>query len=117
MRVTKMKIFADVTQDTAVVHFTSTHVRETSDVNKISSEIIEVAENYNIKKLVVNFARLRQITSSFLGKLTMLRKRLAKQGIELRVCAMNDEVEKVFKICRLQKIIPSFASEKEAIEK
>ncbi len=116
MRVSKTKIFADVMQDVAIVHFTSTHVREASDVNKISSEIAEIAENYDIKKLVINFARLQQITSSFLGKLTEMKKQLAAQEIKLCVCAMNKDVENAFKICRLQKLIPYFKSEKEAIK-
>lgn len=115
MRAKKTKVFADITQDAAVVHFVLGHVHEVADVNKITSEISEILGNYKIKTLVINFARLRQVTSLFLGKLAVLKKAAAKQGVELRVCAMNDNVEQAFRICKLQKIIPVFKSEKEAI--
>jgi len=115
MRVNKTKIFADVTRETAVVHFTSTHVHDVADVNKVTSEISEIAGNYKIKTLVINFARLRQLTSLFLGKLATIKKVLAEQGVELRVCGMNENVDKAFRICKLQKIIPVFKSEKEAM--
>ena len=116
MKVVKTKIFADVTQETAVVHFTATNVRELSDVQKIISEIEELAYNRKLSLVVVNFSRLRQMTSSFLSKLITLNKSLTQIDVKLHLCCMNPEVERAFRICKLQKVIPLFKTEKKALE-
>ncbi len=115
MKVQKTKIFADITQEHAVSHFNTTHLRETADVQKIASEIEEIATNYNLTVIVINFSRLRQMTSAFLSKLVALNKGMKKMHIALRVCGMCAEVEHAYKICKLQKVIPLFATEAKAL--
>lgn len=115
MKVSKTKIFADITHGAAVIHFQTTHLREATDVQKIISEIEAIAYNYNLSVLVINFARLRQMTSAFLSKLVALSKALQQADIKLRACSMNSEVERAFTICRLQKIIPLFRTEDKAL--
>jgi len=115
MKVPKTRIIADVSGKQAIVQLLPPHVREMSDVQKISDEIEEIAYNYNVDLLVVNFARQRQLTSAFLGRLITLNKSLGQAGISLRVCCLTTQVEKAFKICKLQKIIPVYSSEAKAI--
>jgi anti-anti-sigma factor len=115
MKVAKSRIMAEITSDHAVVHFLPTHVRDLSDVQKIMDEIEEVAYNHNVKVLVLNFGRLKQMTSSFLSKLISLNKSLKQAGIALRVCSMSAEVSQAFKICKLDKLIPVFDDEDKAL--
>ena len=115
MIVQKTRIIADVSREQAIIHFISTHVRELSDAQKIADEIEEIAYNYNVNLLIINFSRLQQMTSSFLGKLIMLNKSLKQAGITLRFCSMARQVARAYKICRLQKIIPLFRTEQKAL--
>jgi len=115
MKVPKTRIVADVSGEQAVVQFLLTHVRELGDVQKIIDEIEEIAYNYNITLVVLNFSRQKLLTSAFLGKLITLNKSLAQAGITLRVCCLSAQVAKAFKICRLHKIIPIFATEDKAL--
>lgn len=115
MKVQMTRVVAQITSDHAVVHFISTHVRDPGDAQKIADEIEQIASNYKISVLIVNFSRLKQLTSAFLSKLITLNKSLRKLGIQLRVCGMSREVERGFRISKLQKIIPSFATEDEAM--
>ena len=117
MKLQKSKIWADITNDQVVVRFLPTSIREMSDAQKVIEEVNEIAYNYhNLKLMVINFARLKQMTSAFLSKLITLNKSLAQTGVTLRVCCMTPEVEEAFKICKLQKIIPLYATEEEAIK-
>lgn len=115
MKVNKTKVLADITTECAVVHFISTHVREMADAQKVVDEIEDIAYNYNLKRVVVNFSRLQQMTSSLLSKLITLNNTLRQIDVKLFVCGMNKDMERAFKICKLQKIIPLFDTEEEAI--
>ena len=115
MKIQKSKIFADITGEQAVVRFLLGSVREMSEVQKIMDEIEEVAYNYKVTVLVLNFAKLRQVTSAFLGRLIALNKALQQAGIALRVCCMSPEVTEAFRICKLQKLIPVYDSEDKAL--
>ena len=116
MKVTKTRIMGEITGKQAIIYFFSSHVRELSDVQKIMDEIEEIAYNYKITLLIINFAKLRQLTSSFLSKLIVLNKSLRQVGIQLRLCSMCPEVERAYTICKLQKIIPLYSSESKALD-
>lgn len=116
MKIQKSKILAEITGEQCIVYFLPTSVREMSDVQKIMDEIEEVAYNYKIRLLVINFARLKQLTSAFLSKLITLNKSFKQAQIKLHLCSMVPEVEQAFKICKLQKIIPLFESEEKALK-
>ena len=55
------------------------------------------------------------MTSAFLSKLVALNKGMKPMNITLRVCAMCPEVERAYNICKLEKIIPLFATEAKAL--
>ncbi len=116
MKTSKTRIIADIHGKQAVIHFLSSHVRELGDVQKISEEIEAVAYNYDIEVMIVNFSKLRQLTSAFLSRLITLNRSLRDAGIKLRLCSMCKEVERAYKICKLQKIIPLYGSESKALE-
>ena len=115
MKVQKTKIWADITGEQAVIYFLGASVREMADVQKIMDEIDEVAGRGQIKLVVLNFARVQQLTSSFLGRLIGLSKSLKQSGITLRLCGMLPQVEEAFKICKLQKLIPLYPNEEKAL--
>jgi len=116
MKIAKSRIIAEVTGEQAIVYFTISNVRDLSDVQKISDEIEEIVYNYNIKLLVINFAKLRQMTSAFLSRLITLNTTLRQMKIQLRLCSMCAEVERAYTICKLQKLIPLYPTEEKALK-
>jgi anti-anti-sigma factor len=115
MRTQKTKILADVTGEQAIIYFVGSTVRDLGDVQKIVDEIEEVAYNSKIKLLVINFSRVTQLTSAFLGRLITLNKSLKQAGITLRLCSMSPQIEEAFRICKFQKLIPLFPNEEKAL--
>ena len=115
MKVQKTRILADIHGEQAVIYFMSTHIREMGDVQKIMEEIGEIAANYRVNLMIINFSKLRQLTSAFLSRLIALNQDLRKLKIKLRLCSMSPQVERAYRICRLQKIIPLYATERKAL--
>jgi anti-anti-sigma factor len=116
MRIQKTRIVADIDSEQAVVRFMPVSVREMSEVQAIMDEIEEVSYNYKMDVMVLNFSRLKHLTSGFLGRLITLNKTLKQSEIELRVCCMTPDVERAFKICKLEKMIPLYESEEKALK-
>jgi len=115
MKIQKTLTIADVVQDHVVIHFVPAHIRNQSDVERVAAEIDEVADSYAFKMMVLNFSRVKSMTSAFLGKIVRLNNALKARKIALRACSMNGAVEECFKLVKLQKLVPLFKSEKEAI--
>jgi anti-anti-sigma factor len=115
MRTQKTKILADVNGEHAVIYFLGPTVRDLPDVQKVVDEIEDVAYNSKIKLMVINFSRVTQLTSAFLGRLITLNKSLQQAGIALRLCSMAPQVEEAFRICKFQKLIPLYPSQEKAL--
>ena len=116
MKIQKTKIFADIAGEQMIVRFLSPSMREMSDAQKVIEELSDIVYNYEVKLVVINFAKLKQMTSAFLSKLITLNKTLAQSSIKLRLCCMAPAVEQAFKICKLEKIIPLYKTEEEALQ-
>ncbi len=116
MKVPKSRIVAEVTGKQAIIYFLASNVRELGDVQKIIDEIEEVAYNYDIHLIVINFSKLKSLTSAFLSKLVTLNKSLRTADIKLRLCSMSSEVARAYKICKLQKLIPLYSNEAKALK-
>jgi anti-anti-sigma factor len=115
MKIPKDMIIADLVRDYVVIHFRPTHLREQGDVERVVSEIQDVIRDHEFRIMVLNFSRVRLLTSSFLGKLMVLHRQLKAANVKLRACAMGPPVRQGFTICKLQKLIPVFDTEAEAL--
>ena len=115
MKIQKSLFVADVTAGQVIVYFLCTNVSDVGDVQRIVYEIEEIATNFEVKLVVINFSRLQQMTSTLLGKLIALNRSLSEAGSKLRLCCMSASVERAYKICKLQKIVPLYKTEKKAL--
>jgi anti-anti-sigma factor len=84
-------------------------------VDKALQEIQEIADQHQPRLLVINFTRVLHLSSSFLGKLVALHKRLSAKGGKLRLCCMSPDAENAYKIVSLHKLIPLYATEEAAL--
>jgi anti-anti-sigma factor len=115
-KVSKLCITAEVDERRAVVHFVSSEVTQPHEVEVALKEIQEVADQFEVRLLVINFTHVPHPSSSFLGKLIALYKRLSGEGIQLRLCCMSLEAENIYKIMNLAKLAPLYATEEAALK-
>ena len=102
--------------DVGIVRFLTSQVLDEMNVQQLGEELRQLVDKQYLVKIVVNFERVKFLSSAVLGKLISLHKRLAKEKGRLALCCINKDVMQVFKITRLDKLIPIFKSEEHALE-
>ena len=103
--------------DIGIVRFETAQVLEEMNVQQLGDELRELVEKHYLVKLIINFERVKFLSSAVLGKLISLNKRVANEKGRLALCNINDDVRQVFKITRLDKIIPIFETEGQAVSR
>jgi len=98
-----------------VVRFMTSQVLDEMNVQQLGQELVDLVEKQYVVKMVINFEKIKFLSSAVLGKLIMLNKKVAAQKGRLGFCCINDNIMQVFKITRLDKLIPIFGTEEEAV--
>ena len=65
---------------------------------------------------MLNLQEVSYITSAGLRSILVATKSLRNRGVKLVLCSINDDVSGVFKISGFEKIIPTYASQDQAIQ-
>ncbi len=91
-------------EDVTVVCFEESSILDTQLIHDIAHELDQLIEAANSKKLVLDFTEVQFFSSSALGILVTLSKKMMEIKGELVVCALVAELRKVFKITNLDKL-------------
>ena len=102
--------------DVAVVNFLTSQVLDELNVQQLGQELNDLVDKEGKTKLVINFSKIKFLSSAVLGKLISLNKKLSAQKGRLAFCHINSDVMQVFKITRLDKLIPIYDDEDEAVK-
>jgi anti-sigma B factor antagonist len=99
-----------------VATLTDEKILEESQIQALESSFLPLVEENNPIKLVVDFSQVRFLTSSVLGLLIRLSKKIYEAEGVLRLCCIQPKIYEIFKITRLDKIFEIFPSRQEALE-
>lgn len=77
-------------------------------------EVIDLVEG-GASRLVIDFHATSFLDSSGLGALTGVLKKIGHRG-ELVVCGLNQDVEQMFRICRMDRVFTIYRDEAAAIQ-
>lgn len=102
--------------DVAVVNFLTSQVLDELNVQQLGQELNDLVDKEGKTKLVINFSKIKFLSSAVLGKLISLNKKLSAQKGRLAFCHINSDIMQVFKITRLDKLIPIYDDEDEAVK-
>ena len=75
------------------------------EIREIGRALTLLIREYPDSSLVVDFEKVSNMSSSALGMLITIHKRLIEAGGELRLCNINDSIKEVFRITRLDEIL------------
>lgn len=78
-----------------------------------SSQFVEELEkviNAGITKLIVDCAKIRYISSSGLGVLLRLHKRMCERGGDVRLAALDSAVVRILEMTRLNRVFHIYAT-------
>lgn len=105
------------TQDNVtIVRFSSSFISAVQDLDDISKKITDfISANYP-QKIVVDFHHVKFFSSSILGLLVYVRRKLQDYGGQIVISGINPQLHRVFKITNLDKIF-NFYPDKETAAK
>jgi anti-sigma B factor antagonist len=99
-----------------VATLTDEKILEESQIQALESSFLPLIEENNPIKLVVDFSQVHFLTSSVLGLLIRLSKKIYEAEGVFRLCCIQPKIYEIFKITRLDKIFEIFPSRQEALE-
>ena len=103
-------------KDVTAVRFQETSILDTELIHAIAHELDQLIEAENSKKLLLDFTEVKFFSSSALGILVTLGKKMAEIDGELVICALAPELIKVFKITSLDKLFKFADDEDQALQ-
>ncbi len=87
-----------------VAAFQDSKILDDAVIQQIGSELLECVSQTSGGKLLLDFSRVRFMSSAMLGRLVMLHGKCKKANVTLKMCCLADNLREVFKITNLHKM-------------
>ncbi|KPK79759.1 MAG: hypothetical protein AMJ81_12855 [Phycisphaerae bacterium SM23_33] len=101
--------------DVSVVEMLQKRIVEEGTISEISGQLYELAAQAGKPRMVVDFANVTHMSSSALGMLITLHKRVRERGGRLALCNIRPSIFEVFVITRLNEVFKVCAGRDEAV--
>jgi len=102
--------------DVKVVELTEKKMLDEVNISQIGRRLNALAAEADKPKIVIDFTNVAHMSSSALGMLITLHKRICEKQGELRLCGIAASIYEVFVITRLNEIFRISQSRSEALE-
>lgn len=100
----------------AVVGFVDAAIMDMHQIQQISEELDHVVERRDVKFLLLDFSSVKFLSSQTLGALLKLHQRLTDKGGWLGLCGLRQDLYKIFRLTRLDRLFTFYADEAEALQ-
>lgn len=88
--------------DIVRVRFNNDHLTDENNIEAIGHELFSIVDQFGTRKLILDLTGLKMVTSSVLGKMITLHRRLHRLDGKLVLCSAEDYVTEILKTSRLQ---------------
>lgn len=102
-------------RDVTVVNINDASILDTAQVQQIGEELYDLIDARAIRKIVLDFSKVKFLSSSALGVLITLRKKSDEIKGKVLLCGMKPELRKLFKITNLEKLFDFYENEERAL--
>ena len=100
----------------AVVTMTDRKIINEVSINEISEQLNGLIEKVEKPKLILDFAGVSHMSSSALGMLILLHKKIQEKHGQLRLCCIQPAVFEVFVITRLNEVLKISPDQQDAVD-
>jgi anti-sigma B factor antagonist len=109
------KILIQKMWDVTIVDFQEMRLLEAHQIEAIGKELYRLVDEMDIKKIILDFAKVQFLASAAIGMLMNLhRKSTAIKGTFV-ICSLRKDLLRVFEIMKLTKVFKFAANEDEAL--
>jgi anti-sigma B factor antagonist len=109
------RLFVEESDGATVVTFSDTDILDSLVVKEIQDELLNLVEELSRRKLVLDFADVRMLSSSMLGVLIRVHHRIVAARGRLALCKIADPIAEVFRITNLDKVFQIFRNREQAL--
>ena len=99
-----------------VVEFTRAELTDAALIKTIGDDIYHIVRRLDRPKVVVDFQKVERLSSAALGMLIALEKVITRQSGQLRIANVSEDVREIFRITRLDNVLPIRNSTQEAVD-
>ena len=103
--------------DILIVYFQDVRIIDETRISSLGQELTELVTNTDNKKIVLNFQNVSFMSSAMIGKLVLFGKKCKSNDVELRLCNINENVDEVFKLMKLNKVFKIDRDEEASVAK
>ena len=103
--------------DVLLAYFQDVRIIDESRINSLGQELSELINNSDNNKIILNFQNVSFMSSAMIGKLVLFGKKCKTAKVALRLCNINDNVDEVFKLMRLNKVFAIDKDEDASLKK
>jgi len=100
----KPKVSVEYTDNATIVTFTTEKILEEKDIQVLQETIVSIVEQTERISLILDFVNVKFLSSSVLGLLIRVSKKVYENDGQLKLCNINPKIYEIFKITRLTKI-------------
>ena len=112
----KPRISVEYTKEAAIISFTNDKILEEKEIEQIQESIMSVVQQADNVNLILDFSKVKFLSSAVLGFLIRLSKKVYERGGQLRLCNITPKIYEIFKITRLTKVFDIYQDVDGAIE-
>ena len=87
-----------------VVCFQSSKILDDLVIENVAQDLYQLAEGDECTNLLLNFSNVEFLSSSMLGKLISLNKRMKAKAGRLKLCELKPQIMKLFTLTGLNKL-------------
>ncbi len=98
------KIVVEYGTDVTLVTFEDENILEEPQIHRLERALLPIVRENLDKRLVLNFQNVRFMSSSFLGLLVKIHKRVVDMDGRLQLFNLDPKIYKVFEITQLIKV-------------
>lgn len=98
-----------------VATLTDEKILDDIQIQALEGSMMPLIEQNEAIQLVIDFSNVKFLTSSALGLLIRISKKIYEKGGKLRLCAIDAKIMEVFRITRLDKIFEIYPEQDDAL--
>jgi anti-sigma B factor antagonist len=99
----------------SVVHFTFSEIMHADVIASVGDRLTALIEDGGQRLLLLDFTSVRKVSSSLLGRLVGLHKKLLALQGRMALCAIDANVRRVFDLCQLPRLLHLYPDQPTAL--
>lgn len=107
-------LITDEQDGVLIARFQGGRIIDESHIEGLGRELNELL-NQDKKKIILNFMKVNFMSSAMIGKLIQFGKKCTSLGAELRLCNINENIDEVFRLMKLESMFKVESDEETAL--